>query len=90
MTKKESSSKHKISKSDTTPEDEARGREARARFLEKRCRHFEVGTGIMYQNRTGTILERVPCGITGPRILLRIRWEDGSVGIIKPHALNRR
>lgn len=80
---------HKLSKSDTTPEDEQRGREARAAMLEKRCRHFEVGTDILYRDRRGTILEAVSCGITGPRILLRIRWSDGSVGIIKPHALNR-
>lgn len=54
-----------------------------------KSQHFAVGTKIICNQRTGLILERVRCGYLAPRTLLRIRWEDGSVGIIEPIALNR-
>lgn len=78
---------NKISKSDTTPEMEKRDADARASLSEKVCQHFAVGTSIHRRYQRGEIIERFS---TDGSTYLRIRWEDGSVSLTKPHALNRR
>jgi hypothetical protein len=69
---------------------EASAKQHRQLMSQKKCQHFSVNTKTMANNRTGLILEHIKCGLDSPRVLLRIRWDDGSIGIIKPHALNRR
>lgn len=79
----------KISKSDTTPEMEADAEAWRQKMLAKKCQHFAVGTWIMQNNRRGQILRYTTRRDNSGVVLLRIRWEDGSMSAIEPHALNR-
>lgn len=73
----------KISKSDQGPEHDAIVREAMDKFSKHRCKHFEVGTGIVCENRRGTIIARDGGQIT-------VRWEAGGTDVLSPIALNRR
>jgi hypothetical protein len=75
----------KISKSDTTPEMEAKAEEYRLAMLKKQCLHFAVGTWIMYNNIRGEILDRYQWDGT---TYLLVQWEDGSVSRTEPIALN--
>lgn len=72
----------KINKSDTTPEMEQAGALAREQMKSKKCQHFEEDTFIMLNNRCGKIVSRYDG-------LLLILWEDGTLGDVLPHALNR-
>lgn len=72
----------KMSKSGTTPEMERADALAREQMKGKRSQHFAVDTYIMLNNRRGKVL------INYDGFLL-VEWEDGSLGDMRPHALNR-
>lgn len=44
----------------------------------------------MSNNRRGKILRYTTRRDNSGVVLLRVRWEDGSLGLVQPHALNRR
>lgn len=78
----------KLSKSDKIDKnEEARIREQLSN--PRTSQHFAIGTFIVeYGKGRGEILAVLRC--SKAETLLRVRWEDGSVGITKPIALNRR
>lgn len=51
-------------------------------------KHFTVGESIVMDNRRGEILAVLTCKCRLAEKALRIRWDDGSMGIIEPIALN--
>lgn len=77
----------KISKSDQDPNQIDKDREGLANMLSKRSQHFTTGSFVIWNNVRGEILEQVS---DGGRNLLRVRWDDGSVCLVEPIALNRR
>ena len=51
--------------------------------------HFTVGTWIMRAPyRRGEILDVFTCKCDRAEKSLRIRWEDDTISVIRPHALN--
>ena len=72
----------KLSKKDTTPEDEAREAEFRASLAAKKCEHFEPQTRISAKQGRGTVLAREGKKLT-------VQWDDGTVSDIYPTALSR-
>lgn len=52
--------------------------------------HFTVGSHILLNNRRGEITSLLSCKCSRSEKALRIRWEDGSLGIVAPFALNRQ
>lgn len=76
----------KISKSDTTPEMEREAETWRQKRLAETCQHFAVGTWIMSNNYRGQILSRYQ---DAQSTLLRVLWEDCTVSVVQPYALNR-
>lgn len=55
----------------------------------RRSRHFAVGTDILCLGRRGTIVRVLHCKCPANETALHIRWDDDSMSIIEPHALNR-
>lgn len=77
----------KLSKSDQDPHQTDRDAEALANM--PKSQHFAKGTFIVYNNVRAEILA-VESWTTWPRseTLLRVAWDDGTVSLIKPIALN--
>lgn len=82
----------KISKSDQPQTKDAADatRAALAALQARQSPHFEVGTVVICANRRGTVLNRFTAHPLSETTYLTVRWEDGSVSSIAPHALNRR
>jgi activator of HSP90 ATPase len=78
----------KISKSDVLDnEQEARTKHALENWPESQ--HFTKGTFVMHANKRGEILAVLRCKCPRGEKALRVRWEDDSVSLIEPFALNR-
>lgn len=80
----------KISKSDTTPEMEERANTGIARLQTIKSKHFTVGTFVQMDNKTMEVLDVVERPIPYRETYLLVRFDDGSMRLIKPYALNRR
>lgn len=85
----------KISKSDKPIDREEE--QAEKNWLDNlpKSQHFAIGTGVMCKGRTGVITEILVC--PGRALewcdcqnALRIEWEDGTMGVLTPFALNRK
>lgn len=61
-------------------------------MMSKKSEHFDVGTWILSGGRRGLISSHFYTGSLSPytETYLQVRWEDGSIELIKPIALNRR
>ena len=79
----------KLSKSDRIDkEQEAKDREVLSN--PKKSQHFAVGTFVnVYGKGRGEILARHTCNCPNRETFLHVEWEDGSIGSIRPIALNR-
>ena len=69
----------KYSKSNTTPEMEAKAAEYRSLMAEKKCMHFALDTHVMRNNVRGKITAMSKDG--GSQ--LWVEWEDGTSGPIR-------
>ena len=79
----------KISKKDQDPSQVHQDATALAELSKRRSRHFAVGTDILCLGRRGTIVRVLHCKCPANETALHIRWDDDSMSIIEPHALNR-
>lgn len=69
----------KISKSNTTPEMEAKAERFRLLMASKKCMHFALNTYVMRNNVRGKITAMSKDG--GSQ--LWVEWEDGTSGPIR-------
>lgn len=61
-------------------------------MMSKKYEHFEDDTWVLSGGRRGLIVSHFYTGSLSPHTetFLQVRWEDGSIELIKPIALNRR
>lgn len=52
------------------------------------CQHFKKRTWILQNNRRGEIVAEMTCKCIRSEKSLRVAWEDGSVSVVRPMALN--
>jgi hypothetical protein len=80
---------HKLSKSDKIDkEQEAKDKELLNN--PKLSMHFKVGTFIIQHDKgRGEILRVLTCKCSKRETVLQVRWDDGTISLTKPFALNR-
>lgn len=72
----------KLSKKDTTPEQEQAEQEAFEKFSQVKSEHFAVGTWILYKNERYEIIGRLAD-------ILTVVGEDSIPMFLSPYALRR-